>query len=64
MQALKNSGYDEKFRGEILNSGIKGYNRILEADRTGERPMYRMKGWRSSARWMERQKQRKKDMDW
>ena len=59
MQALKNSGYDEKFRGEILNSGINGYNWILEADRTCKRPMYRIKEWRSSSRWMECQKFKK-----
>ena len=53
MQALKNSGYDEKFGGEILNSGINGYKQIFEADRTGKRPMYRIKGW------MECQKRKK-----
>lgn len=29
MQIKKNSGYDEKFRREILRAGIKGYNKIL-----------------------------------
>ena len=35
MQLLKNSNYDSKFRGEILKSGLKGYNKILEAHCAG-----------------------------
>ena len=43
----------------MLNAGIYGYNKILEADKSGERLMYRMKGWNSSARWMEGQRRKK-----
>ena len=32
MELLKNSGYDEKFRKEILQSGLAEYKKILEAD--------------------------------
>ena len=59
MQLLKNSGYSQKFRAEILKSGLKGYSKILEAERDGVRPMYRPKGWKESARWLE--KRRKKN---
>ena len=59
MQLLKNSGYSEKFRSEILNSGLKGYNKILKAEKDGIRPIYRPKGWKESARWLE--KRRKKN---
>ena len=59
MQLLKNSGYSEAFRAEILKSGIQGYNKILKAERDGTRPMYRPKGWMESARWLE--KRRKKN---
>ena len=58
MQLLKNSGYSEAFRLEILNSGLKGFDKILKAEREGTRPMYRPKGWKESARWLE--KKRKK----
>ena len=44
MQLLKNSGYSEAFRAEILNAGLKGYNKIVKAEQ-GVRPMYRPKGW-------------------
>ena len=59
MQVLKNSGYSQKFRLEILHSGLQGYNKILKAERDGIRPVYRPKGWNESARWLE--KRRKKN---
>ena len=43
MQILKNSGYNSTFRKEILKAGIVGYNRILQGDRVGEKPLYRSK---------------------
>ena len=58
MQLLKNSGYSETFRLEILNSGLKGYNKILCAERDGVRPVYRPKGWKESARWLEKRKKK------
>ena len=35
MQLLKNSGYSETFRAEILRSGLEGYNKIVAADKAG-----------------------------
>jgi hypothetical protein len=61
MQMLKNSGYSVNFRREILLSGINGYNKILEADRNKSKPLYRPKGWKSSARRMD---SKKKSQNW
>ena len=52
MQVLKNSGYNSIFRKEILKAGIAGYNKILEQDKEGTKPLYRSKDWRRSARRM------------
>ena len=41
-----------------LTGGIKGYNKILEDERSGHKPIYRSKEWRKSARRMD--KKRKK----
>ena len=30
MQLLTNSGYDEKFRAEILNLGLEGFDKIVK----------------------------------
>ena len=61
MQLLKNSGYSEVFRLEILKSGLQGYNKILKAEREKIRPVYRPKGWKETDRWLEK---RKKKNNW
>ena len=58
-QLLKNSDYDAIFRSDILKSGLKGYNKILEAHDTGTKPLYRSKEWRRSSQGMEDRKKRK-----
>ena len=58
MQLLKNSGYSQKFRLEILHSGL--YNKILKAERDGIRPVYRPKGWNESARWLDKRRKKNK----
>ena len=59
MHLLKNSGYSETFRRNILESGISGYNKILAADEAGERPLYRPKEWRSRDRRIEKIRKKK-----
>ena len=44
---LKSSGYEEKFRAEVLKAGLAGYRKILAADKAGQRPLYRHKQWRA-----------------
>ena len=56
---MKNSGYSEVFRAEVLKSGLMGYNKIVAADKTGIRPMYRLKEWNGSARRMEKHSKKK-----
>ena len=41
--------------------GLNGYNKILEADRANQKPLYRPKGWKSSSRWLEK---RRKSKNW
>ena len=45
MQILKKFGYSAQFRSEILKGGIKGYNKILEDERSGHKPIYKSKEW-------------------
>ena len=62
MQMMKNSGYSERFRAEVLRSGLAGYHKILKADRLGQRPMYlklKLKLWRATARRLEKQQKEK-----
>ena len=55
MQVLKNSGYNSKFRREVLKSGLKGYNCILADHKSGLKPIYRPK---SSRRWAKKNKKK------
>ena len=50
MKRLQFSGYDKKFRYEVITSAMKAYQIMKEKDRTGERPLYRKKSWRRSER--------------
>ena len=59
MQLLKNSGYNENFRRNILESGISGYNKILATDRAGKRPLYRPKEWCARDRCVEKMRKKK-----
>ena len=59
MQILKNSGYEAKLRAEVLRAGLAGYRKILVADKSGQRPLYRPKKWKAGARRMEKQKRKK-----
>jgi hypothetical protein len=45
MLKLKNSGYNAKFRQEILDSGLKAFEKMLEDDKGGVKPMYRSRDW-------------------
>ena len=54
MQMLKNSGYEAKFRAEVLRAGRAGYRKISAADKAGQRPLYRHKQWQAAARRLEK----------
>ena len=56
MLALKNSGYNYKFRKEVLDSTLKAYKKIIEDDKNGIKPIYRSRDWNLE----ERQKQKSK----
>ena len=47
------------FRAEILNFGLKGFDKIVKAEQAGVRPMFRPKGWNETSRWLA--KRRKKN---
>lgn len=43
---MQYSGYNKKFRIEVLRSALKAYENIKKLDSSGERPMYRSREWR------------------
>ena len=59
MLRMQYSGYDQKFRAEVVRSALKAYGAIVAKDACGEEPMYRPRGWRSEER--ARKKREKKE---
>ena len=47
---MKMSGYHEKFRREVIVSGMKGYGRMVKNNDDGVCPLYRPKGYRKEER--------------
>ena len=50
MLKLKNSGYSQKFRVEILDSALKAYKKMTEDDIKGVKPMYKSREWNAEER--------------
>ena len=47
---LRDSGYDEVYRGEIISDAVIGYERQVAASERGEKPLYRPREWRKEER--------------
>ena len=45
MLRMKNSGYPEKYRVDTLQRSFRIYDKIIEEDLSGVRPLYRPKEW-------------------
>ena len=50
MLKVKNSGYDAKFRSEILDSILKAFDNMVEDDKQNIKPLYRSKDWNAEER--------------
>ena len=57
-ERMRDSGYPERYRAEVIQSGLKGYEKMLEVEKTGGRPVNRLKKTNREER---RQKLQKKD---
>ena len=60
MLHLQYSGYDQKFRTEVVRSVMKAYNRLIELDTSGEQPLYRPREWKRLERAQERREKPEK----
>ena len=47
---LKNSGYNKKFRTEVVDSALKAFQKMIEEDKRGVKPLYRDRFWNSDKR--------------
>ena len=58
MRKLQFSGYNKKFRYEVVSSAIKAYNKITEEDSSGTKPMYRPRDYQEKERTKEEEKEK------
>ena len=47
---MKISGYSEKYRETVIQSALSAWEKQLEMDRSGERPLYRPREWKKEER--------------
>ena len=60
MLRLQFSGYDQRFREEVLRSALQAYENIKRAVEKGQRPLYRSKLWRTNTRRRGKEKEENK----
>ena len=58
MLTLKNSGYSKKFRKEVLDSSLKAFQKMIEDDRNGTKPLYRSRDWNIEERQLSKARKR------
>ena len=60
-QKMRDSGYEEKMRREVVDAGVKVYREQVRKDEAGERPLYRR---RTQDREQKEEAKRKKRNFW
>ena len=55
MIKLKNSGYNPKFRTEVVNSAIKAFEKMVNEDSKGIKPLFRDNKWKFEERLLAKQ---------
>jgi hypothetical protein len=50
MLKMKNSGYGPKYRAQILNSALNAFNKMVEEDKSGKKPLHRSRTWNQENR--------------
>ena len=45
-ERMRDSGYGERFRHEIISSILQGWDKMMEAQRSGRRPINRPRSWK------------------
>ena len=61
MKRMQFSGYNPKFKSEVVKSALNAYRKLLDMDEQGTQPLYRPRNWERVRRQNER---RKKKTNW
>ena len=57
-ERMRESGYKEKMRKEVIESGLKGYEKMLDVERNGGRPVNRLRSMEQTERKKEKMRKR------
>ena len=58
MSRMMHSGYPEKYRVDTLTRAFRIYDKMVEEDNSGTRPLYRPKDWNVVTRRKEQEKKK------
>ena len=58
-QRMKASGYNQNYRYQVLKSGVEGFDKMLEVERSGGRPINRLRSWEEDERQKKKELQSK-----
>merc|ERR1711952_151064 len=58
-QRMKASGYNQNYRFQVLKSGVEGFDKMLEVERSGGRPINRPRSWGEDERQKKKELQSK-----
>ena len=58
MIKMKNSGYSQSYRTQILNSALNAFEKMVEEDKKGTKPLYRNREWNKENRLAEKEHKR------
>ena len=61
MVKVKNSGYSAKFRKEIVDSSLKAFDKMIEEDKNGTKPLFGNRAWKREER---EEIKKKKKLNW
>ena len=60
MLKMKNSGYTKNYRSQILDSAKKAFDKMVEEDKNGTKPLYRNRQWNKDERQKNKENKRNK----
>ena len=50
MVKMKNAGYGQKYRMQVLNSAFNAFEKMVEEDKSGKKPLFRNRNWNKESR--------------
>ena len=59
-ERLKLSGYDEDYRFQVIKAGVEGFDKMLQEEETGGRPINRHRSWEEDQRQKKKELQKRK----